>query len=309
MNILITGGKGYLGKRICAALCKVKSYNITVTSRTSDLIPNLPEISVLKVNTSTDNLNNVLSNMDVVIHLAALDSSKCIKKPLDAIDVNIKDTVKWLEASAVVGVKQFFYFSTVHVYGNQLNGVITEKTLPSPGHPYAITHKCSEDYVLAYQSKGYFKSYVFRISNSVGFPIGEMLQWNLLVPNLCKSSIETKIIPLKSNPFIRRDFIAIEDVVRAVIYFIKNSSIVDQGIFNLSSNESRTLKDMAVLVQKKGLDEFGIKSEIKVFSDQENELDTFLIDNNKIKKQGFNFRNNLDQEIVALLKYCYQNSK
>ena len=52
MNILITGGKGYLGKRICAALCEIKSYNVTVTSRTSDSIPNLPKVSVLKVNTS-----------------------------------------------------------------------------------------------------------------------------------------------------------------------------------------------------------------------------------------------------------------
>lgn len=309
MNILITGGKGYLGKRICAELCKIKSYNVTVTSRTSSSIPSLPKVAVLKVNTSTDNLNEILVNIDVVIHLAALDAPNCAKNPLDAIDVNIKDTVKWLEASKTVGIKQFFYFSTIHVYGNPLKGIITEKTLPNPVHPYAVTHKCAEDYVLAYQGTGSFKSYVFRLSNSVGFPIGEMLQWNLLVPDLCKTSMETKIIPVKSNPLIRRDFISIEDVVRAVIYFIKNSSIVKQGVFNLSSNQSKTLNDIAILVQNKGVEEFGFRSEIQILSDEVKELDSFSIDNSKMKKQGFNFRNNLGQEIVDLLKYCKKNSE
>ena len=309
MNILITGGKGYLGKRICAALCEIKSYNVTVTSRTSDSIPNLPKVSVLKVNTSVDNLDKVLSNIDVVIHLAALDAPTCIKKPLEAIDVNIKDTVKWLKASKVAGVKQFFYFSTIHVYGNQLKGNITEEKLPNPVHPYAITHKCAEDYVLAYQGKDHFKSYVFRLSNSFGAPIGEMLQWNLLVPDLCKTSIETKVIPIKSNPLLRRDFIAIEDVVRAVIYFIKNSSILESGVFNLSSNESRTLKEMATLIQTKGIQEFGFKSEIKILSNNLLKSEPFSIDNSKIKKQGFQFKNDVDKEVIDLLKYCNKNMR
>ena len=75
------------------------------------------------------------------------------------------------------------------------------------------------------------------------------------------------------------------------------------------SKERRTLKEVATFIQSKGLQEFGFRSEIKILSNDLIELAPFYIDNSKIKKQGFQFKNNLDKEVRDLLKYCNKNMK
>jgi UDP-glucose 4-epimerase len=306
-KLLITGGKGYLGGRLCEFLDKGSDYQITVTSRSSDQIIGLPSINVIKVDMDKDDLSKILKDTDIIIHLAALDASASAVHAEEAVKVNIGDTVKWLEAATKVAVNQFIYFSTVHVYGSSLKGEINELTLPSAEHPYAISHKCAEDYVLYYGKKAGFKGHVIRLSNAIGFPFGIMNQWHLLVPDLCKSAVTNKLITLRSNPQTKRDFITIVDVVRAIDFLIKNQLKYTTGIYNLSSGECKTILEIAELIQYHCQQELNHRPEIKLLSQNKASISyDYRISNAKFVNEGFLFEKDFGAEIVGLLN-CFKN--
>ena len=147
-NILITGGLGYVGGRLAVHLNQLPNHQVTVTSRKKIKSP-FDGVQIINPDYQKEDYNTYLDGIDTVVHLAALNEIDCVRFPYQAIDVNVSQTLKWLKAAENSGVKQFIYFSTVHVYGSPLTGTIDESRLPRPTHPYSITHKAAEDYVLA----------------------------------------------------------------------------------------------------------------------------------------------------------------
>lgn len=169
-NVLITGGLGYVGGRIAQHLLDAGHYQITVTSR-RDVAPPLPGISLLKIDDAKETYDSYLEGIDVVIHLAAMNEIDCVKHPFQAIEVNVMQTLKWIKAAERASCSQFIYFSTIHVYGSPLIGHIDEAQPTRPTHPYSITHKAAEDYVLASRDRTSLDAIVLRLSNSFGRPL------------------------------------------------------------------------------------------------------------------------------------------
>src|SRR5215471_3174806 len=171
-TVLITGGTGFVGGRITRKLAAA-GFGITVSSRK----PVPPDTLALHGQVAQLLHNHLLSiesfpqGINTVIHLAALNEHDCVKYPSEAIRVNIDEARIILENSIAAGVKRFIYFSTAHVYGSPLAGNIKESTLPVPVHPYAITHKAAEDYVMAAGQQGKINSTIIRLSNSFGSPV------------------------------------------------------------------------------------------------------------------------------------------
>jgi UDP-glucose 4-epimerase len=81
-----------------------------------------------------------------------------------------------------MGVTKFVYFSTAHVYGSPLQGLIDENSTPRPMHDYAITHRLAEDYVLQANSDKDITGSILRLTNSVGSPLNSKENcWMLFV--------------------------------------------------------------------------------------------------------------------------------
>ena len=153
MNILITGGLGYVGGRVANYL-KEKEPHTHIFLTTRNRNRKLPQWSEKFTILEMDILNessivNCLKgkNIDIIIHLAALNEIDSMKDPKLALEVNTKGTYKLLDLACKAGIKNFIYFSTFHVYGDVLESVITEETPTRPFHPYAITHRAAEDFV------------------------------------------------------------------------------------------------------------------------------------------------------------------
>ena len=131
--ILVTGGGGYLGGRIVDYL-KGNGFDVKIANRC--------------IFESHISLMEACNGVEVVIHLAAMNSQDSFNSPEKALMVNGLNTLNLLDAAEKSKVLKFIYFSTIHVYGPKLNGYIDETALPYPVGSYSITHRLAEDYVL-----------------------------------------------------------------------------------------------------------------------------------------------------------------
>ena len=189
-RILITGGFGYVGGRLSRRLSE--EHEVWVSSRKP-----VPD-DILRLHGQVKRIDHALlldpatfpASVDVVIHLAALNEIDSVKFPSEAIRVNIDETRMILENSISKKVDQFIYFSTAHIYGAPLEGTITEESLPRPVHPYAITHRAAEDYIVAAVKHNRIKGTVLRLSNSFGAPVSPHVnRWTLLANDLCRQAV------------------------------------------------------------------------------------------------------------------------
>lgn len=249
-KILITGGLGFVGGRLAKALSKEN--NVIVSSRKAIGADQLAMHGPVSQVLHADILQKETFPLQIstVIHLAALNEWDCVSHPSEAIRVNIDETRIILENSIAAGAKQFIYFSTAHVYASPLKGKIDETMLPVPVHPYAITHKAAEDYVVAAALQKKIKGIIIRLSNSFGAPVLPTVnRWTLLANDLCRQAIEKKKLVLLSNGCQYRDFVCLADVENILRTIIEaNPERFNKIIYNLGAGSSMRVIDMANMI-------------------------------------------------------------
>ena len=244
--------------------------------------------------------------VDYVIHLAAVNAQKSQDDPQLAIKVNGIGTYNLIRASVLSKVEYFLYFSTSHIYGSPLIGEINENTLPKPLHPYAISHRLAEDFLLESINSQNIKGSIVRLSNSIGLPLTrEANCWMLFVNDICKQAIVNRRIVIRSNVSSERDFITMDAVCEITNCFLSNQTTADYPVFNIGSGVSHTLLQMAELVTNRCEALFGFCPEI-VFSKNGNSQNLELkykIDK-LINEMNFTINNNLESSIDEVLNFC-----
>lgn len=309
-RVLITGGTGFVGGRLAK---KLSSECEVIVSSRKTIAP-----SILAVHGPIELVHhqNLLlegsfpKKIKTIIHLAALNEWDCVRFPSEAIRVNIDETRILLENAQAKGVENFIYFSTAHIYGSPLRGTITELTLPSPIHPYSITHKAAEDYVLAAAAQRKIHSMVVRLSNSFGAPVLPTVdRWTLLANDLGKQAIEKGRLSLLSNGCQYRDFVCLTDVENVIYDIIsRGPENYRQGIYNLGSGKAMKVIELAEEIVKIYKELFAEKIEITlpVGSSQTEEPGLeFRIA--RLQAEGFIIRNDFENELKQLLLFCHQN--
>lgn len=304
-TILITGGLGFVGGR----LSKAFSHHFKVIASTrGEITPQIksifPDVSFVSHSALFD-LKTFPEDVDIVIHLAAMNEHDCLSNPEQAIEVNINQTRRLCDNAIASGVSRFIYFSTTHVYGRIEEGIVDENSLPRPIHPYAITHRAAEDYVLAALDSGKIKGEILRLSNSFGCPVSPHIKrWTLLVNDIARQSVLNREIRLNSNGSQHRDFITLEDVVDALKFLID----LDQSrfsILNLSRGKSLTVLAMARLVADAYKRFFGANIEVTLpLAEQATPQKGFTIVPSSLNTLGFRHKDEVPRELDNLIAFC-----
>jgi len=305
--VLITGGLGYLGGRIAEYLIQ-SGFHVRIG--TSQKYPDIPN-TLKKCDVVTIDLTNDLSLFEAtigvthVIHLAALNAKDSEENPESALLINGLGTYKLLKASEENDVQSFIYFSTVHVYGSPLCGLIDESTQATPLHHYSISHKTAEDFVIEADTKGRISGLVLRLSNAVGPPLNQNTNcWMLVANDFCRQAVENKRINVYSDSLLVKDFIPISTIC-FVVRSILNKNIVIKGIANLSSNNSITLGELASIVAIVAKESLGYTPVINFIKGlPRNKATELEISNKKILNTGVMFKISLIDEIDTLLLAC-----
>jgi len=297
--ILVTGGEGYLGGRIVDYLVS-SGLQVRVGGR-------VEKKEVVKIDLADrKSLEKACKGVECIIHLAAMNASDCEKSLESALLSNGLGTLKLINAAIKEGVKKFIYFSTSHVYGSSLVGIVSEKTLTRPVNHYSITHKIAEDYLILESSRGTIAGTVLRLTNAVGYPKNKEANcWMLFVNNICKQAATKTKIKIYSDSSIKKDFIPISSICSCTFFAIKKD--LDGEIFNVSSGELLSLSEATLLVQKRTQLVLNFTPEIISNDDScSNKSNLKVISNKKLAAFGFNIKSDMVNEIDRLLLDCHK---
>jgi UDP-glucose 4-epimerase len=306
MNILVTGGNGYLGSKICQHLYN-NGHDVTSLIR-SKVYYSEAEVNKIKIVNwdDFDSIKEALTNIEIVIHAAGMNHINCEKDPRGALKFNGISTLDLINASILMGVKKIIYLSTLHVYSSNLEGVIDEKSRLFNLHPYATSHNAGENCVLYAAKNNCIDGVVLRLSNVFGKPTSKHINcWNLLINDLCKQAVENNKILLKSDGMQQRDFLPITNMCNVIDKLIEIKSYNKfNSLINLGSGETYKIIDMAKLVKERFEYLFGVKISIDV--DESNKA------NSSDFKYSTNYSHEIDKyktitiknEIDSLLNYC-----
>jgi UDP-glucose 4-epimerase len=156
MNILVTGGAGYIGSHTCVALLEA-GHSVIIADNLSnskrETVEKIMNIADKKVNfykidvTDAEAINIIFKNykIDGVIHFAGLKAvGESVEKPLEYYHNNIVSTMILTKACQKYDVNRFVFSSSATVYGdNQVPFVETMDLLPTT-NPYGETKAMSE---------------------------------------------------------------------------------------------------------------------------------------------------------------------
>jgi UDP-glucose 4-epimerase len=250
MNILITGGAGFIGKYLIKFLLE-KNYNITVLDNFSNSTKNSLTIKNNKLKiingdiTKKQDVLNAIKNQDVVIHLAAkISVTESIKNPMETFKVNVDGTKNILSACRINNIKKLIVSSSAAVYGEGFENIkLNENSETNPISPYGASKIEMEKEIKKFNLESKMNCIILRFFNLYG--IGQSEEYAGVITKFLKKIKENKPIEIFGDGMQTRDFIAIEDVINAIhISILKNKT----GTYNIASGNIFQLKDIANLM-------------------------------------------------------------
>jgi UDP-glucose 4-epimerase len=307
MNILITGGFGFIGSRLAQELATTE-HKIRLSSRVKREKPEWiqeAEISQVEWN-DEESLKKICKGIDCIIHAAGMNAKDCEVNPEEALYFNGLITLKLINSAINQGVKRFIYLSTAHVYSSRLSGEIDEGSQVQNLTPYSTSHYAGERSVLFMSSQKKIEGVVLRISNSFGVPShGEVNCWNLLINDACRQVVKSNEIILNSSGFQQRNFIGMQSLCEIIIKIIDMKyELLQKGLFNIGSEENITISEVAKIIKERS--KIILKQNPQILFKEKNQK---IINEEKLNYKTKNWINELSgnkfiDEIDQLLMYC-----
>jgi len=145
------------------------------------------------------------------------------------------------------GVKRFVYISSAHVYG-PFQGRKTEASPPNPLSDYAIAHFASEQ-ILRRATGPKFRAQVLRPCAVFGIPpdVTRFRRWALIPFGFPKSLVDDGVVKLKSSGLQHRNFVATDDIARAIGLWLDNANVAAFTLTNPVGKTSMTVYDFGLM--------------------------------------------------------------
>jgi nucleoside-diphosphate-sugar epimerase len=249
MNVLVTGGAGYIGSVMSRILLE-KGYDLTILDRFFFGNDSIKEIAD-KITLIKDDVRwfkpEILKNIDAVFDLAALSNDPSGElEPQKTLDINHKGRVRVANLAKRYNVKKYVLASTCSVYGFQ-EGTITEESGLNPLTTYAKANMMAEKEILPLADKN-FSATVLRQATVYGF--SHRMRFDLAINGMVLGYYRNGKIPIMRDGKQWRPFVNIKDTSKAFIKVLEaESEIVNGQVFNVGCDEQNVqIFDLAKLV-------------------------------------------------------------
>ena len=303
MNVLVTGGTGYIG-RILVPDLKRKGHEITVMDRGfldySDLENEYEGVSILREDIRTCD-PDLLKGFDAVIDLAALsnDPSGNLNK-IATWDINYIGRVRIARLAKKLGAKRYVVASSCSVYGFR-DDICTEATPVNPLTTYAEANIAVENDNLALNNQD-FRSTALRFATVFGY--SERFRLDLVINAMTFYGYKNHVIKMMRDGNQYRPFIHVKDVSRALISSIESNNDEIGGRFiNVGNNKQNVqIRDVAEMISKK----IGEDCKIELYGDPDNRSYRVNFDLSK-KLMGFETKYDIAQGVEEIIKRCSED--
>ncbi|MCX4850446.1 NAD(P)-dependent oxidoreductase [Streptomyces sp. NBC_00893] len=242
-TVLVTGGAGFIGRHLTAAL---RSAGMTVHSVDDLRVRPLADPDGSLVRKSVRELTpNDVSGVDVVYHLAS-DKSVPLSfvQPLQYLD-NLESTAHLMRVCADAAVPRVLIASTCEVYGRAAR-LPTEESAPlAPLSPYAASKVAMEMVARTYQecADSGMDTTIVRFFNVYG--PGE--RPDAVIPGFCLGALTDGSLCVEGAGTQRRDFSYIDDVVDQLVQLTAAAPV---PVVNIGSGVSASVLEIAAIVRE-----------------------------------------------------------
>ncbi len=228
MNILVTGGCGFIGSNLIKFILEQKTSEVSkivnldsltyaADLKNTDEFINNPKYSFAKIDLcDIENLRGTIYNHKIthIIHLAAeshVDNS--IKDASAFIQSNIVGTFNLLKMCMEFDIQRFHHVSTDEVYGDLgPTGKFDENTPYNPKNPYSASKASSDMLVRAYHHTYDMPITISNCSNNYG----PNQHSEKFIPTVINCILDGRKIPLYGSGTNIRDWIYVEDHCAAI---------------------------------------------------------------------------------------------
>lgn len=223
MNILITGGAGYVGFSVAMALCQAESVKKIFVydnlSRHNESIfftsfQHADKLEFVKADIlDTRKLAKYVQESEIVIHLAARVTTPFANQEAHFFEqVNHWGTAEVVYAAESAAVRKFIYLSSTSVYGRTETPAFNT-TVPQPQSYYGISKLRGEEHVNRLSSK--LNAITVRCGNVYGYSAA--LRFDAVINNFMLQAALDKRVTIQGTGMQIRAFSHIQEVVRMLV--------------------------------------------------------------------------------------------
>ncbi|EEW52665.1 MULTISPECIES: dTDP-glucose 4,6-dehydratase [Limosilactobacillus] len=314
MNILVTGGAGFIGSNFIHYMLEKHPDDNLINLDLLTYAGNIHNLDDVKDNPHYHFVKGNIVNRELVTHLVhefnidhivnfAAEShvDRSILHPEVFVETNVQGTLALLDVAKREGVEKFLQVSTDEVYGTLgATGYFTEESPLQPNSPYSASKASADMMVRAYYETYGLNVNITRCSNNYGpyqFP-------EKLIPLMTSNGMEGKDLPIYGNGKNIRDWLYVSDHCQAIDLVLRDGKPGE--IYNVGGHNERTNNEIVHLI----VDNLGISEDhIKYVKDRLGHDKRYAIDPTKIETElGWKPEYTFDTGIVKTIDW-YKNNE
>lgn len=264
MNILVTGGAGFIGSHLCDALLS-RGHKLTVVDnlvlgRKENIAHLIDRENFVFYEEDLLNFSKMVEicrkgNFEMIYHLAAnSDIQKGGKDPMVDYNLTFNTTFNVLQLLKIFEIKKFFFASTSAIFGETYD-VLHENYGPlRPVSNYGAGKLASEAFISAFSTTYHIQIWITRFPNVVGerFTHGVIYDF---IHKLQKNPNELEVL---GNGEQCKPYVYVKDLVVGILYVIDHAQ-EPYNVYMLGSDSRTKVKEIAAMV----IEEMGLNAHIR----------------------------------------------
>jgi nucleoside-diphosphate-sugar epimerase len=252
VRVLVTGGAGFIGSHLVAALVHrgdtVRVLDNFATGRRANLEPFAGEVELLEGDIrSPERVAQAVTGCDAVLHQAALPSvPRSVQDPLTSHETNVTGTLNVLLAARDHDVARVVYASSSSVYGPGEDGGAAPKheaMAPLPISPYATAKLAGEGYARSFCRVYGLPTVALRYFNVFGPGQDPGSEYAAVIPRFVVALLAGRAPVVFGDGSQSRDFTFVGNIVAANLLALEAPGVAGRT-FNVATGRRVTLLEL-----------------------------------------------------------------